>query len=388
MKHNFFSTFTLACAVLCVGLFSAAPGFAGTIKIGAILAETGPASFLGVPEVRSLQMLVDRINRDGGINGNSIDLIIKDSGGSPEKAISFAKQLIDEKKVVAIIGPSTSGESMAIKKICEKGKTILISCAAAEVIVSPVLPHIFKVAHTDKFACEHIFLSMQKKGISKIALLASNDGFGKAGKDQLLQLAPKYGIQVLATEVYDKNATDLTAIVAKLKANPEIQAVVNWSIVPAQSILAKNIRQAGWQVPLYQSHGFANIKYAEAAGPAAEGIIFPSTRLLVANELPESEQKAVLLAYKTPYENMYKEEVSSFGGHAYDAMTILAKAIETAGTNPAKIRDAIEATTGLVGTAGVFNFSPKDHCGLGFDSFVMLTVKDGKFVLLSDDAKK
>jgi branched-chain amino acid transport system substrate-binding protein len=355
---------------------------AASIKIGAILAETGPAAFLGGPEVRSLNMLVDEINAQGGINGKTIELIVKDSGGSPEKAVSFAKQLIEEEKVFAIIGPSTSGESLNIKKIAEDGKTILISCSAAEAIVVPVTPHVFKTAPSDSYAAQQIFMTMQKKGISKIAVLAGNDGFGKAGKEQLAKNAPNFGITIVAEEVYDKSATDLSAIVAKLKANEEIQAVVNWSIVPAQSILAKNIRQAGWQVPIYQSHGFANIKYAEAAGAAAEGIIFPASRLLVADALPASPQKEFLLKYKKSYESKFNEKVSTFGGHTYDAMTILAKAIKIGGDDREKVRAAMENIKGLIGTAGTFNFSATDHGGLGLDAFAMLTVKNGQFVLL------
>lgn len=355
---------------------------AASIKIGAILAETGPAAFLGGPEVRSLNMLVDEINAKGGINGNKIELLVKDSGGNPEKAVSFAKQLIEEEKVFAIIGPSTSGESLSIKKISEDGGTILISCSAAEAIVNPVTPHVFKTAPSDSYAAQQIFTVMQKKGIKKIAVLAGNDGFGKAGKEQLAKNAAAYGVTIVAEEVYDKGATDLSAIVAKLKANPEIQAVVNWSIVPAQSILAKNIRQAGWQVPLYQSHGFANIKYAEAAGAAAEGIIFPASRLLVAEALPAGPQKDFLLKYKNSYEKKFNEKVSTFGGHTYDAMTLLAKAIEQGGNDREKVRTALENIKGLIGTAGTFNFSATDHGGLGLDAFAMLTVKNGQFVLL------
>jgi branched-chain amino acid transport system substrate-binding protein len=371
-------------ACLCVLSLMLMTSFAqaATIKVGAILAETGPAAFLGGPEVRSLNMLVDEINAKGGINGKTIELIVKDSGGSPEKAVSFAKQLIEEEKVFAIIGPSTSGESLNIKKIAEDGKTILISCSAAESIVTPVTPYVFKTAPSDSYAAQQIFMTMQKKGIKKIAVLAGNDGFGKAGKEQLAKNAPNYGITIVAEEVYDKSATDLSAIVAKLKANTEIEAVVNWSIVPAQSILAKNIRQAGWDVPIYQSHGFANIKYAEAAGVAAEGIIFPASRLLVADALPAGPQKDFLLKYQKSYESKFNEKVSTFGGHTYDAMTILAKAIAVGGEDREKVRTAIENTTGLIGTAGTFNFSATDHGGLGLDSFAMLTVKNGQFVLL------
>jgi len=353
-----------------------------TIKVGAILAVTGPASFLGAPEAKTLKMLTEEINAKGGIHGKKIELIIKDSGANPEKAISFAKQLIEEEKVFAIIGPSTSGETMKIKNIAEEGKTILISCAAAEVIVNPVAKYVFKTPQKDSFAVRKIYNQMKKMGISKIGIVAGNTGFGKAGKAQLEKIAPEYGIKILISEVYDKKATDLTAVVTKLKAR-KVQAVVNWSIVPAQSIVAKNMRQIGLNVPLFQSHGFGNIKYVKAAGAAAEGIIFPAGRLLVADRLPDNHpQKAVLLKYKRDYESRYKEEASTFGGHAYDAFKILVTAMKKAGLDREKVRDAIENMKGLVGTGGIFNFSPKDHNGLDIDSFEMLTVKNGKFALL------
>jgi len=375
-----FST-TLILAVLAMSLAAVPAAFAETIKIGAILAVTGPASFLGGPEARTIEMLAEELNAAGGINGKKVELIIKDSGANPEKAISFAKQLIEEEDVVAVIGPSTSGETMKVKKIFEQAGTPLVSASAAEVIVNPVAKYVFKTPQKDSFAVQKIFETMKDMGISKIAVLAGNTGFGKAGKGQLLKIAPTMGIEVVATEVYDKKTNDLSAVIAKIKANKDIQAVVNWSIVPAQAIVAKNMRQAGWDVPLFQSHGFGNIKYVEAAGVAAEGIIFPAGRLLIADELPaDHPQKAVLSKYIADYEGAYKEKASTFGGHAYDAFIILVAAIEKAGTDKAKIRDEIENIKGLAGTGGIFNFSAEDHNGLDIDAFEMITVKDGAFV--------
>jgi len=368
-------------ALLAISLIVIPAASAETVKIGAILAVTGPASFLGGPEARTLEMLVDQTNAAGGINGKQVELIIKDSGANPEKAISFAKQLIEEEQVVAVLGPSTSGETMKVKKIFEQAGTPLVSCAAAEVIVNPVATYVFKTPQKDSYVAQKIFQTMKDMGISKIAVLAGNTGFGNAGKGQLLKLAPEMGIEVVEVEVYDKQSKDLSAVVAKIKANKDVQAVVNWSIVPAQSILAKNMRQAGWDVPLFQSHGFGNIKYVEAAGAASEGIIFPAGRLLVADSLPPGDpQKALLMDYIAAYEGKYKETASTFGGHAYDAFIIAKAAIEKAGMDKAKIRDEIEKIKGLPGTGGVFSFSAEDHNGLGIDSLVMITVKDGKFV--------
>jgi len=373
----------LAALLVCMIALAAAPAMAAdSIKIGAVLAVTGPASFLGAPEERTLQMMVEEINAKGGMSGKKVELVIKDTGADPQKAVSFAKQLIDEEKVFAIIGPSTSGETLQIKDIAEAGKTILLSCAAAEQIVNPVAKYVFKTPQMDKDAVIRIFQVMKKKGITKIGVLSSNTGFGKAGKGQIEKLATEHGITIVANEVYDSKATDLTAEVTKIKA-ANVEALMNWSIEPAQAIVIKNARQMGMTVPIFQSHGFGNIKYVQAAGAAAEGVIFPAGRLLVADTLSDKNaQKSLLLSYKKAYEAKYKEDVSTFGGHAYDAMLLLERGVKEGGMDREKVRTAIENTRGLVGTAGIFNMSATDHNGLDQNAFEMLTVKDGKFVVL------
>jgi branched-chain amino acid transport system substrate-binding protein len=353
------------------------------IKIGALFSVTGPASFLGAPEEKTAQMLVEKINASGGVNGRKLALVVKDTGGSPEKAVSFAKQLIEEEKVLAIIGPSTSGETMQIKALCEENRMPLVSCAAAETIVNPVAKYVFKVPQKDSQAVTWIYRTMKDKGITNIAILSSTEGFGVAGKKQLEAAAPAEGITILADEVYDKQATDLTDVLTKVKGNSSVQAVVNWSIVPAQSIVPKNMKQLGLNVPLFQSHGFGNPRYVQQAGVAAEGTLFPAGRLLVVDELPASHpQKQVLAAYKKDYETRYKEDVSTFGGHGYDSLMIVVEALKKAGgPDREKVRDAIESLKGFVGTAGVFSFSATDHTGLDLNAFEMLTVKDGKFTI-------
>jgi branched-chain amino acid transport system substrate-binding protein len=377
----------LALAAAVLGLTAAFPSLAAEkepLKVGALLAVTGPAAFLGAPEARTLEMLVEELNAKGGVDGRKIQLIVKDTGGNPEKAVSFAKQLIEEDQVFAIVGPATSGETMQVKAIAEAAKTILISCAAAEVIVNPVAPHVFNVAPKDRYAAEMIAQRMKKLGIKKVGLLSSNTGFGKAGKEQVEKVLPAAGLELVANEVYDKAATDLTAEVTKLKA-AGVQAILNWSIEPAQAIVIKNARQIGLTVPIFQSHGFANIQYAKTAGAAAEGVMFPASRIVVGDQLPAKHpQKAVVTAYKKAYETKYKEDVSTFGGHAWDAFHILVAAVKQAGLDREKARAAIENMKGYVGTAGVFNYSPTDHNGLALDAFAMITVKGGKFVMLGE----
>jgi branched-chain amino acid transport system substrate-binding protein len=327
-------------------------------------------------------MLAEQLNAKGGVAGRRIQLIVKDTGGSPEKAVSFAKQLIEEEQVFAIIGPATSGETMQVKGLAEAGRTPLLSCAAAEAIVNPVAKYVFKTAQKDSDAIALVFAQMKKMGATKIGVLSSNTGFGQAGKALIAKLAPEHGIQIVIDETYDKAATDLTAEVTKLKA-ANVQALLNWSIEPAQSIVIKNARQIGLKVPIFQSHGFANIGYVKGAGAAAEGVIFPASAIIVAESLPAKHpQKKILVDYKKAYEAKYKEDASAFGAYAYDAFGLLVKGIQAGGLDRDKVRDAIESTTGWVGASGVFNLSATDHNGLGTGAFEMVTVKGGKFVLL------
>lgn len=369
----------MLCAALATPLFAAETG---AVKIGAIFAITGPNANLGTPEARTLRMLADEANRSGGIAGRKVELVIKDSQGSAEKAVSFAKQLIEEEDVLAIIGPSTSGESMKLKGLCDDAEMILLSCAAAETIVNPVARWVFKVAPMDSFAAQMIFSTMKSMGISRIGVLCSNSGFGQGGKAQLLKLAPGAGMTIAIAEDYDKDATDLTGVLTKIKGQ-NVQALVNWSTEPAQSIVLKNVRQLGLNVPVFQSHGFGNLAYAAAAGKAAEGTLFPCGRILAAEALPAGHpQKKLLVSYRTAYMKLFNEEPSTFGGHAYDSFALLAAAVTAVGTDRGKVRDSLEGVKGFIGTAGIFNFSPADHNGLSMDAFEMLTVKNGRFVPL------
>ncbi len=351
-------------------------------KIGGVFAITGPASWLGEPERNTCVMIADMVNENGGINGVPIEMVIEDSVGDETKAVNAVKKLINSDNVLGIVGTSRSGTTMAVIPIVEKAQIPLISCAAAEAIISPTKKWVFKTPQSDRHAAQRICMHMQESGITKIAVMSGTTAFGAQGREQVQKLAPDYGITIVADETYGPQDTDMTAQLTKIRAT-EAQALINWSIVPAQVIVAKNMVQLGMDLPLYLSHGFGNIKYVEAAGGAAEGIMFPAGRLLVADMVPASHpQKEVLTRYKGLYEERFNEPVSTFGGHAWDAMWLFVEALDEAGADRAGIRDALVKIKGFAGTGGVFNFSEEDHYGLTPEAFEMLVVKDGAFTIL------
>jgi branched-chain amino acid transport system substrate-binding protein len=372
------------CAVFCLLFAPVSKAKDEPYKIGAVFSITGPASFLGEPEKKTAEMIRDEINGKGGINGHPIELIIYDDEGDPTKCNLMVKKLIKNDNVPVIIGPSTSGTSLAVVGVAEEEQTPLISCAASYKIVSPIDQRkwIFKVAGSDSHVVGKMFDYMKEKGIKKIGIMTVSDGFGSSGREELLRLAPDYGIEIVADERYGPKDTDLTAQLTKIRgAQP--QAIVNWSTGPTQVLAVKNWRDLGMQaIPLYQSHGFGSKKNIELAGQAAEGVLLPLAKVNVGPLLPDTDpQKKVIMAYTEDYEKKYKEPISSFGGHAWDSMYLAVAALKEVGPDRAKIRDQVEKTKGFVGQHGVFDFSAEDHNGLTKDDLVMVVVKGGDWAL-------
>jgi branched-chain amino acid transport system substrate-binding protein len=360
------------------------PAFAAdTYKVGAVFSVTGRASFLGDPEKKTALMVAEQINKAGGINGKKLELIIYDDEGDATKSNLAVKKLINQDKVCAFIGPSLSGLSLAVLPLAEQNQVAMISAAASYKIVTDDAGNqrkwVFKVPQSDSMAVEAIYNHMKKKGISKIAIITGTTGFGKSGRGELIRLAPQYGMTILADESYGPRDTDMTAQLTKIKGVAP-QAIVNWSIGPTQVTVLRNYRDLGMtNIVFYQSHGFGSKKNIELAAGAAEGVYTPLGACATPDALPSSHpQKKVAMDYNNSYTGKYNEPVSTFGGHAWDALNLAVDALKAVGCDRAKIRDYLENKKGFVGQHGVFNFSSADHNGLVWqDAFNMIQVKNG-----------
>ncbi len=351
-------------------------------KIGGIFSVTGRASFLGDPEKRSMEMAVDAINAQGGIDGHKLEAIIYDTEADPTKAVNAVNKLIHKDGVIAIIGPSTTPTTLAVLPIAERAQIPLISCAAGNKITQPVKPWIFKTAQSDVLAVAAIYNHIKQEKINKIGILTVSNAFGESGKQQLEEQAGDFGITVVRAESFGAKDTDMTAQLTKIRAE-DAQAVVCWGTNPGPAVVAKNVDQLGMKLPLYQSHGVASPKFIELAGKAAEGIILPTGKILVAELLPDDDpQKSVLTNYIDKYEGKYKMPVSGFGGYAYDAVHILVEAMKGAKGDRQRIRDNLEGLSDFVGVSGVFNFTPEDHNGLDASAFIMVRIQTGTWTLV------
>lgn len=354
------------------------------IRIGSVLSTTGPASFLGDPQEKTLRHWIAEINRAGGINGRQLEIVIYDDGGDPNRAQTFARRLIEQDRVVAMLGGSTTGTSMPLIPIFEDAEIPFISFAGAIEVIQPVRRFTFKTPHTDRMACEKIFEDLRRRNLTRIGLISGTGGFGASMRRQCMEVAPAFGMQIVADETYGPRDTDMTAQLTKIRGTQGIQAVVNADFGQGPAIVTRNYRQLGITQPLYQSHGVASRSFIELAGEAANGVRLPAAAMLVADRLPEADpQRRVALEYVQTFQRVFNQPPSTFGGHAYDGLLILVDAMRRAGNfEPRRIRDEIERTRGLIGTSGIFNMSPTDHMGLDLAAFKMLEIRNGDWALV------
>jgi len=189
-------------------------------------------------------------------------------------------------------------------------------------------------------------------------------------------------MEIISNETYGPKDTDMTAQLTKIRAGGA-QAIICWGTNPGPAVVARNVQQLGIKLPLFMSHGVSSKKFIELAGSAAEGIILPSGRVIVAGQMPKSDpQKKALLSYVNGYKKVYKVDGDHFGGHAWDAMMLLKGALEKAGDQPAAIRDQLEKTAKFAGIGGTFSYSAQDHAGLTKDAFVLVEVKNQNWKLV------
>ena len=371
-----------ACTALALGALSAFA--ADPIKVGSVLSVTGPAAFLGDPELKTLQLYVDDLNKKGGVLGRPLQLVHYDDGSDANKANGFAKRLLEDDKIDIMVGGTTTGSTMSMVPLVEIAGVPFVSLAGAVVIVEPVKKFVFKTPHTDRMAAEKVFEDMKKRGLTKVALLSETSGFGASGKKETEGVAGKYGITLVANETYGPKDTDMSPQLTKIKTTPGVQAVFVFGLGQGPAIVTKNYKQLGITLPLYQSHGVASDEFLKLAGAAAEGVRLPSPAQLIPEKLPAKDaQKPVVTAYEQAYKAAYKTDVSTFGGYAYDGLMLAVDAIKRAGgTDKAKVRDALEATKGFVGTSGTYNMSATDHMGLDLSACRLLEVKGGDWTIV------
>ncbi|MCY7366237.1 MAG: ABC transporter substrate-binding protein [Frankiaceae bacterium] len=357
----------------------------GPIKIGAILDITGPGASLGVPERQTLELLHEQLEAAGGINGREVELLIEDNQSTEDGAAKAMSKLVNEEEVDIVLGASRTGPSLAMRPLAESSQTPMISLAANQAIVNGS-EWVFKTAQNDRVVIERMIGYMEQQGYTTIGLARDASGFGEGVQEMFDEIGSDAGISVVATEKFAPDATDFTAQMVNLR-NAAADVNVIWGIPPAAGLAQKAYRQLGLETPVMQSHGIGNQVFLDTAGAQADGLVAPLGRLVVADQLPDDDpQKEVIEAFIADYTEKFDMSPSTFSGHAYDGWKLAVDALEEVGTDPQAIRDHLEQVEGFVGISGVFTMTPEDHSGLQADALQLVTVENGKWKRLDDQA--
>jgi branched-chain amino acid transport system substrate-binding protein len=361
------------------------------IKIAGIFALTGRAAHIGTAQRDAVIIAIDEVNAQGGINGRKLEMVMEDTESTPTKAVMALKKVLEAEDVVAIIGPTLTGTAMAMRGFIEEAGIPAFMHSGGDVILKAPLKKddptslpkwTFKSPYKAADAMGKICEYMSKHGIKKIGFLYSNEGFGKDGLRNVKVQAPKYGVEVVAEEAFEPKDVDMTAQLTRINAKG-VDAVIAWTVGPAMGIIPKNVKQLGIKAPLFECHGAGDPIFWKVAGEAGEGVMMPSTKIVVADQLPDSDiQKKKIQAYVKAYREKFNREPGTMVAYGADAAFIVVDAIKKVGPDRAKIRDTIENTQGYVGISGIYNISPEDHNGLSMSDIVMIRGTKGGWKLL------
>jgi branched-chain amino acid transport system substrate-binding protein len=377
----------LLCTIVVVTLSAAGCGKksidpdASVYKIGAVLSLSGPASPLGQPEQNSLKMLEEQMNAGEGVNGHKVQFIIEDDQSNPANAAAAITKLINQEGVVAIIGSSSTGATLAMVPVAESAKITQVCCAAGTVVTKPIKKYIFRTPPTDSMAIDRVLAYLKGNlKFKQIAILHDANAYGTGGATELAAKAPAAGIEIVANESYGSTDTDMTAQLTKIQQTPA-QALVVWGTNPGPASIAKNMQQLGMKIPFIGSNGIANKTFITLAGSAANGVAFPGGRMLIPSSITAgSEWRKAVDTFTADYKTKYGKDADTFAAHGWDAGTILTTAMKTAGTDKALIQSTVQSTKGLVGIDGIYNFSPTNHDGLNASDLIMIKIENGAWV--------
>ncbi|MBE0476715.1 MAG: ABC transporter substrate-binding protein [Coriobacteriia bacterium] len=351
--------------------------------IGVVVSLTGPYAGLGDPEKKTIEMEVERINADGGVRGRDIKVLFEDDATEEAKAVDAATKLIEQDKVIALIGATGTGQTMAMRNAVDAAGIPQVSMAGGNVITAQFDPLVFATPWSNTIVVPFTLKRLKDAGITKVGLISDSGGFGKDGVAVLEAEMPKFGITAVVSETFNPGDTDLSGQLTKIKGS-DAEAVLMWSAGKEAALVATGMKQLGMTIPLYGCHGNARKEFIAGAGEAAEDFMFAAGKVLIPEAYGTgSEGYAVATDFIERYTERYGDAPSTFAGHAYDALYLTVEAMRRLdeGFTPADLRDEIEATSGFVGIGGTFTFSPTDHNGMTEDDLVMYRVENGEWKL-------
>jgi len=382
MKKAYFAAAALASALALPG----APASAQTneIVIGISLTTTGPGAPLGIPERNALEFVPKEI---GGV---PLKVIVLDDGGDPTNATTNARRFVTESKADIIMGSSTTPPTIAVSNVANEAGIPHIGLAPFPITAerakwSVTMPQPIPIM--GKVLYEH----MKAHNIKSVGYIGYSDSYGDLWFNDFKNQGVPMGMTVVDEERFARPDTSVTGQVLKLvAANPD--AILIGASGTAAGLPQSELRERGYKGLIYQTHGAASMDFIRIAGKTAEGVLMASGPVMDPEDQPDSAlTKKPGMALVSAYEAKYgPNSRSQFAGHSYDAFLVLQRivpiALKTAKPGTPEFREALRQALmtehDIAASQGVYNFTEKDRYGLDDRSRILLTVKDGKYVLV------
>lgn len=363
------------------------------LKIGVVVSETGGGASLGIPAHNTIKVLPPTLG------GQKVNYIVLNDASDTTQAVRQARKLVEEDHVDAIIGPSLTPTSLAMLEVIGPGQTPMFSLAGSGVIAVPQEGHrrwAFKLAPNESTMGDYIFDNLEAAHRKTIAYIAYSNSYGEAFVKEIDKVRAKRGLSVVADERYSPTDTSVSPQVLKvISAHPD--AVFLAVVGSTGALPVIELRKRGYKGLIYMTQGIASPDFVRVGGRDVDGVMFPVSPALVAEQLPDANPvKKVAMDYVTTYENKWGAGTRSlFGAAVWDSYVLLDNAVPVAlktaqpGTPAFRtaLRDALEHTGEVVGAEGVFNMTPTDHIGNDRRALVLVKIEQGKWVLIKDIAK-
>lgn len=347
-----------------------------TIKIGVIVADTGPASALGKPEADVARLLNKQL-KDKDFNGKKVELIIEDYETDDTNAVVLMKKMISEHNVTAVVGGTQTSTSVALMGVAAENKIPLVALGVLN--DDQFNEYTVQAPQSNETVLQNVIDYLKDNKIDSVAWINARDGFGQTGLPVFEGMAKENGIEIVAKEDFDAEATDMTVQLTKIKPkNPG--AIIIWSRPPGAGIIAKNYSQLGIDVPMIQSHAVSNQGFLEQVGADGVGVLVLGSKLNVLDSLDENEQTQLFKDFAEPFMEEYDYNPGPFGGYAYDGIQMVLQAISEGNTDSESIKKYLE-TISYKGVTGTYNLSPDNRNGVQGDGMAILKVGENGWEL-------
>jgi len=382
--------------LLAVALSASAPAAAhhaaGPIKLAAVLSLSGPAQGIGAPQLRTLQLYVERLNREGGLLTHPVELNFADDASDARKAAEIARRLAVPEHADILIGGSITSTALAIVPVMQAAKIPFISLATGSRVTEPNRAWVFRTPPSESMAVLRILEDLARAGATRIALLTMETESGRTARNDVRQYTnpgslyfKKNGIGLAADLVFPggDSAAASRAMEQAARAS-DVQGVIAVAFGDAAVAIARRHRELGVKAQLYFSHAAAVPAVLGVAEPALEGARITVPPMMVAELLPDNDpQKRQILDYIAAYRARYGEAPPPSGGYALDALMLAVNAIrEGKSLDFNHMRQVLDGTRQFVGVTGTFNFWSTDHRAVDPKSLRLVQVERGALRLL------